>query len=86
MPRLKRKWMVPQAERPASAAPVVTTSLPYFRMKDGKATVGVPFWTLYGLYKRGELRAAPLTTGGGGALYVKRSDFDELWKRKLAET
>lgn len=80
MPRLKKKWMVPQ---PAVAAPthVQKSSTPYFRMRDGKTQVGVPFWTLYKLYQRGELRAAPLTAGG--ALYVKRSDFDNLWRKKL---
>lgn len=55
-------------------------SNPYFRMRDGKKEAGIPFWTLYKLYQRGELLAAPLTPGG--ALYVKRSDFDALWKKK----
>jgi hypothetical protein len=39
---------------------------------------------LYGLYQRGELRAASLTPGG--ALYVKRSDFDLMWQKKLEAT
>jgi hypothetical protein len=51
-------------------------------MKDGKTEVGVPFWTLYGLYERGELRAVQFTPRG--ALYVSRADFDALFASKLS--
>ena len=79
MPRLKKKWM--QQQQPAPPSVIVKSLTPYFRMKDGKSEAGIPFWTLYKLYQRGELHAAPLTPGG--ALYVKRSDLDALWRRRL---
>ena len=80
MPRYKKKYSLPQAITVPQPCPEEKTD--YFRMKDGKKEVGVSFWTLYGLYQHGELRATSLTPGG--ALYLKRSDFDEMWKRKLA--
>jgi hypothetical protein len=83
MPRLKKKWMTPQPVA-APTKPCADSKTDYFRMRDGKKEVGVPFWTLYGLYQRGELRAASLTPGG--ALYVKRSDFDLMWQKKLEAT
>lgn len=79
MPRLKKKWMQ-QQQQPTPVMEIVKSPTPYFRMRDGKKEAGMPFWTLYKLYQRGELLAAPLTPGG--ALYVKRSDFDALWKKK----
>lgn len=82
MPRLKRKWMLPQAA-PSPVQPVKPLT-PYFRMRDGKSEVGVPFHTLYKLYQAGELRAAPLIAGG--ALYVKRTDFDAMWEKKLTRS
>jgi hypothetical protein len=80
MPRPKRKWLLTASEKKPTITSIAAPTK-YFRMKDGKAEVGVPFWTLYGLYQRGELRAASLTPGG--ALYVARSDFDLLWKKKV---
>jgi len=72
--------MIPQPVVPPKM-PCPDAKTDYFRMKDGKKEVGVPFWTLYGLYQRGELRAASFTPGG--ALYVRRSDFDSMWVKKL---
>ena len=69
----------PVIEKPAvSAAPKT-----YFRMRDGKNEVGIPYWTLYGLYERGELQAVSFTPEG--ALYVARVDLDALFKKKLQE-
>ncbi len=84
MPRLKKKYMQPQLISPVSAS--VTAPTAYFQMRKGKKEVGVPFWTLYKLYQDGELPAAPLTSGKRATLYVRRSDFDALWEKKLRST
>ena len=74
MPRLKKKWIVPQSL--PNAVPVPVTPRAFMNLKQAADYLGVKLWTIRGLIAKGLLVPKRI----GKYFVVRRVDLDAIWR------
>lgn len=75
MPRLKKKWIVPQTSLP-NAVPIPVPPRAFMNLKQAADYLGVKLWTIRGLIAKGLLVPKKI----GKYFVVRRADLDAVWR------